>query len=234
MTIHHIAGYQFIALQNLEALRSSLSKQCGLLQLKGTILLSHEGINISLAGASSQMACFLEFLKQDPRFNTMSFHHSNSQSQVFKKLKIKLKKEIISMHRDEIDATSNRGPSIKPNTLKAWLDEKKDFILLDTRNRYELDFGSFAGAKDLGLSHFSEFPTAIDKLDKQKPIVMFCTGGVRCEKASLYMLNHGFNQVYQLEGGILGYFSEIGSAHYQGECFVFDERISIAPPASQS
>ncbi len=113
--------------------------------------------------------------------------------------------------------------------MKRWLDEKRDITLLDTRNDYEFRFGAFAGAVNLQIDQFGDLPAAIRELDKTKPLVMYCTGGIRCEKAAVYMENLGFNEVYQLDRGILGYFADVGGAHYDGECFVFDERVALAP-----
>jgi UPF0176 protein len=120
-----------------------------------------------------------------------------------------------------------RAPAIAPNILKQWLDEKRDITLLDTRNDYEVRFGTFKKATHLAINDFSDFPKAATALTADKPVVMFCTGGIRCEKAALELLHAGFPEVYQLEGGILNYFQETDGAHYEGECFVFDERVAL-------
>jgi UPF0176 protein len=222
MNTLNIAGYKFIPLQSLETLREQLLSICT--ELKGTILLSHEGINISLAGAPESIQAFQSQLRSDERFTDMRFHETYSTVQPFKRLKIKLKKEIITMRQPDANPLVTRAPSVSPHELKQWLDEKRDVTLLDTRNDYEIAAGTFTGAVNLKIDDFSDLPEAIETLERDKPIVMFCTGGIRCEKAALYMLNQGYDNVYQLDGGILGYFKQVGGEHYEGECFVFDER----------
>jgi UPF0176 protein len=229
MPILTIAGYKFITLNELASLRVELLTLCERLDLRGTILLSVEGINISLAGKQEQVETFKVTLEQDPRFADMTYHHSGASAQPFQRLKIKLKKEIITMKQPDANPLATRAPAIAPAQLKQWLDEHRDITLLDTRNDYEVELGTFEGATNLHLAHFTELPGAVQALDKKKPVVMFCTGGIRCEKAALYMMNQGFDEVYQLDGGILGYFAKVGGAHYDGGCFVFDERVSIGP-----
>lgn len=227
MHILNIAGYKFIHLQDKENLHQDLLEKCSALQLKGTILLSDEGINLSLAGMIENINAFKIYLRQDSRFLEMTFRESYSVDQPFKRLKIKLKKEIITLRQPEASPTEKQAENITPETFKQWLDEKRNITILDTRNDYEVRFGSFVGAINLHLKHFTDFPAAIEKIEKDKPIVMFCTGGIRCEKAALYMLTQGYPSVYQLEGGILNYFAKVGQTHYEGECFVFDERTSV-------
>ena len=225
MQILNIAGYKFINLDNLERLREALFENC--LALKGTILLSPEGINLTLAGEIQAIFAFTAYLKANPLFTDMTFRESYSDTVPFKRLKIKIKKEIITFRTPDIHPEKARGPSISPETLKQWLDEKRDITILDTRNDYEIRFGTFKEAVNLQINDFCEFSAAAKTLPQEKPIVMFCTGGVRCEKASLQLLKNGFPKVYQLEGGILNYFDKTDGAHYQGDCFVFDERISL-------
>lgn len=228
MQILNIAGYKFIEMNDLDALRMTLLSQCEGFKLKGTILLSPEGINISLAGARPDISAFKSILASDERFADMRFHHTYSSQQPFQFLKVKLKNEIITLRQGDVaPLRDNRAPDISPAELKKWLDEKRDITLLDTRNDYEYRFGTFSGAINLHLHNFGELPEAVRDLDKQKPVVMFCTGGIRCEKAAIYMQNQGFKEVYQLDGGILGYFAQVGGAHYEGECFVFDERVAL-------
>lgn len=225
MQILNIAGYQFTALHDLPALQESLLTQCRKLDLKGTILLSHEGINISLAGQEAAIRRFQLDLKS--HFNITRFHETWSDTQPFRFLKVKIKNEIITFNQTDANPINQQAPDLAPETLKQWLDEKRDFILLDTRNDYEVRFGTFTGAVNLKIDDFSELADKLGQLAKDKPIVSFCTGGIRCEKAVLHMLNQGFNEVYQLTGGILAYFQKVGGSHYEGECFVFDERISL-------
>ncbi len=229
MQILNIAGYKFITLENILELRISLLNQCKNFSLKGTILLSPEGINISLAGALADVAAFKSYLLADSHFSDMTFRESYSRTPPFKRLKVKLKKEIITMRRPEICPETQRAPAISPQQFKQWLDQGRELTILDTRNTYEVELGTFEGATKLGIEDFCEFPKAVENLPTDKPVVMFCTGGVRCEKAGIHLLNKGFSEVYQLDGGILNYFAAIGGAHYDGACFVFDERVALKP-----
>jgi UPF0176 protein len=227
MQILNIAGYKFIPLNQLSALRDLLLNHCTVLDCRGTILLGAEGININLAGLPDSIAAIKEFLAKDERFTDLTYRESWSRQQPFNFMKVKIKKEIITLGMPEVKPTEQRAPSISPSQLKDWLDAGRDFTLLDTRNDYEVRFGTFNNAVHGNLSDFGEFPEAADALPKDKPVVMFCTGGIRCEKAALHLLNAGFPEVLQLEGGILNYFAEVGGAHYHGECFVFDQRIAV-------
>lgn len=229
MQILNIAGYKFITLENLPELRIVLLNKCKELSLKGTILLSPEGINISLAGELANISAFKTYLWADSNFNDITFRESYSTMPPFKRLKVKLKKEIITLRRPEICPEIERAPAISPQQFKQWLDEGRKLTILDTRNTYEVEFGTFEGATKLNIEDFCEFPKAVENLDADKPVVMFCTGGVRCEKAGIHLLNKGFSEVYQLDGGILNYFALMGGAHYDGACFVFDERVALKP-----
>ena len=229
MPILNIAGYKFLELLDLESLRERLLGLARALNLKGTVLLSPEGINISLAGREPEVIQFMEALARDPRFAGMRFHQTYSLGYPFRVLKVKVKDEIITLRQGDVAPLhNNRARDISPAQLKTWLDEKRDITLLDTRNDYEYRFGTFKGAINLHMKNFGELPEAVQNLDKHKPLVMFCTGGIRCEKAAIYMQQQGFTDVYQLDGGIIGYFAQVGGAHYEGECFVFDERIALA------
>jgi len=225
--LYTIASYKFIALSDLSELRVLFFKKCTELALRGTILLSKEGINISLAGTEAAIIEFKNYLSANQLFADIKFHEIISQQSPFKRLKIKLKKEIITMGYSAVKPELARAPSISPAELKQWLDENRDVTLLDTRNDYEINFGTFVNAINLKLNQFNEFPEKSQTLSKEKPIVMFCTGGIRCEKASIYLLNEGFETVYQLDGGILNYFAEVGSDHYRDGCFIFDERVVL-------
>ncbi len=230
MQILNIAGYKFIALDNLSALRIALLDACEARQLKGTILLSPEGINIALAGKKTDVTDFINTcLTTDQRFSDMTFKESYSITLPFKRLKVKLKKEIITFRHPEIHPEAQRAPAISPQQFKQWLDEGRQLTIVDTRNQYEVEFGTFEGATQLNIQDFCEFPNATEKLSTDKPVVLFCTGGVRCEKAGLHLLNKGFSEVYQLDGGILNYFATVGAEHYTGACFVFDERVALQP-----
>ncbi|TAK75045.1 MAG: sulfurtransferase, partial [Gammaproteobacteria bacterium] len=181
------------------------------------------------AGEIDNIAAFQAYLKEDTRFADITFRESYSATQSFQRLKVKIKKEIITLRQPEINPVEGRAPAIAPETLKQWLDEKRDITILDTRNEYEVEMGAFKGAVNLHINHFVEFPQAVTAIERDKPVVMYCTGGIRCEKAALYMKSQGFSEVYQLDGGILNYFNRVGGAHYEGGCFVFDERVLLEP-----
>jgi len=230
MNYLNIAAYKFITLTELPTLRTVLKSRASENCLKGTILLSNEGINIMLAGLSEQIAAFKQFLEKDSRLSDLSYKESFSNEITYNRLLVKIKKEIISFNIENIDPAKTPAPYIESKALKLLLDKENDVILLDTRNDYEVVEGSFENAAHLNIQHFTQFPAAIEQLDsslKEKTIITFCTGGIRCEKAAVYMLQQGFKNVYQLKGGILEYFKECGSAHFQGQCFVFDKRIKV-------
>lgn len=225
----NIAGYRFVSLPDRDELRQPLRDKCDELGLMGTILLSDEGINFFISGSRDGTEGFVEYLNLDDRFADIPLKISYSEECAFRKMNVRLKKEIISMGREEIKPEQNTGPSISPTEFKTWLDEGRDITVLDTRNDYEIRLGTFANAVDLDIATFRAFPLAVHNstLDKDKPVVMFCTGGIRCEKASAIMLNEGFSDVRQLEGGILGYFEHTDGSHWEGDCFVFDRRVAL-------
>ncbi len=227
MRILNIAGYKFISLDDLLKRRKFLLDQAIDLELKGTILLSSEGINLSLAGLPENIARFISTLKNDPCFSDMTFRESYSSFQPFNRMQVKIRNEIITLRQPNVDPMHEVAPALSPEEFKQWLDEERDITILDTRNEYEMRFGTFKDAKNLELKDFGEFPTRLENVSAEKPIVMFCTGGIRCEKAALVMLNAGYKNVYQLQGGILNYFAKVGGDHYQGECFVFDQRVAV-------
>jgi UPF0176 protein len=234
MRITNIAGYKFIILTDLAEVREVILEVCTRMDCRGTVLLSQEGINLNLAGDSEAIATVREFFQRDVRFSDMTFRVSRSETSPFKFMKVKIRKEIITMRRPDIQPELQRAPAISPQQLKVWLDEKREITLLDTRNEYEVRFGTFENATQAGINDFSDFPQAATKLKSDVPVVMFCTGGIRCEKAALHLRNAGHEEVYQLDGGILNYFAEVGGAHYQGECFVFDQRVSLDTALNQS
>lgn len=235
--ILNIAAYLFVSLDNLDQLRTKMLEECHARQLKGTILLTGEGINLFLAGQELQLRGFLDWLKQDPRFAGLEAKESWSEQQPFKKMLIKLKNEIIRMNHPSIRPEEGRANFISPKKLQEWLDRGTDdlgrpVVMVDTRNAFEVDYGTFENALHFNINKFTEFPEAIAAQKEalaDKTLVSFCTGGIRCEKSGLYMREIGMQHTYQLEGGILKYFEEVGSAHYQGNCFVFDEREALEP-----
>ncbi|MDB5348232.1 MAG: rluA [Schlesneria sp.] len=231
-TFTNIAAYKFAPLADLKSLRDQLIQQCKTWGLKGTILISPEGVNLFAAGEHNQVYRLQDALRAVPGLETLQGKFSESDYQPFHRMLVKIKKEIIAFGVEGIDPAQRTAPKLAAKELKQWLDEGRPITLLDTRNDYEVKLGTFQNAIPIGVHQFRDFPTAVDKLPvemKQQPIVMFCTGGIRCEKAGPYMQMAGFEQVYQLDGGILKYFEECGNAHYDGECFVFDHRVGVDP-----
>jgi UPF0176 protein len=230
--VTNIAAYQFAPLTDLKALRTELLERCRAAGLRGTILLSTEGINLFVAGEAAAVEDLLARLRQVPGLEALTAKVSASQTQPFTRLVVRIKREIIAFGVPDIDPARHPSPKLAPRELKRWLDEGRPVVLLDTRNAYEVRLGTFRGAKDLQIGHFRQFPAAVRELPgelKTTPIVMFCTGGIRCEKAGPFMQREGFQSVFQLDGGILKYFEECGNAHYDGECFVFDQRVGVDP-----
>lgn len=230
--VTNISCYRFAPLENLKPLRNKLTGLCKDWKLKGTILLSTEGINIFVAGEQKNVDLLVAEIRRIPGLEDLRPKYSGSRQQPFTRMLVRIKKEIIAFGVEGIDPGRKTSPKLPPTTLKQWLDEGRPVTLLDTRNDYEVKLGTFEGAIDLGIEHFRHFPDAIRKLPeemKEQPVVMFCTGGIRCEKAGPFMENEGFKNIFQLDGGILKYFEECGGSHYRGECFVFDQRVGVDP-----
>lgn len=228
----NISVYKFVPLDDLTARRERLLEVSRAGGLRGTILLSTEGINLFVAGTRASIDALLATLRAIPGLADLSPKESRSTEQPFNRMLVKIKKEIIAFGVEGIDPARRPSPKLSARTLKQWLDEGRPVTLLDTRNDYEVRMGTFRGAITAGIDHFREFPAAVDNLPeemKERPVVMFCTGGIRCEKAGPYMEQAGFKHVHQLDGGILKYFEECGGAHYNGECFVFDRRVGVDP-----
>jgi UPF0176 protein len=229
-SVTNISAYQFVPLADLPALRKRLLDKCNAWGLKGTILISPEGINVFVAGGGEEIEQLLTEIRSLPGLADFRPKVSISEEQPFNRMLVRIKREIIAFGVPGIDPAQQTAPKISPRELKRWLDEQRPVTLLDTRNDYEVKLGTFENAVTLGINHFRRFPEAVDRLPaglKQEPIVMFCTGGIRCEKAGAYLQREGFEHVYQLDGGILKYFEECGSEHYSGECFVFDRRVGV-------
>lgn len=228
----NLSCYQFAPLEELEAWRDRLREAAGHNGLKGTILLAPEGINFFLAGTRPQLAAVLAVIRTVPGLAGIQPKESPSSAQPFKRMLVKIKKEIIAFGVEGVDPARRPAAKITAKQLKQWLDEGRPVTLLDTRNAYEIRMGTFKGAVRPQIWNFRDFPAAVEKLPaelKTQPVVMFCTGGIRCEKAGPFMALKGFTDVRQLDGGILKYFEEVGGAHYDGECFVFDERVGVGP-----
>ncbi len=228
----NLAAYRFASLGELEPLRAELRAKCMEAGMRGTILLSPEGINFFVAAESAACDRFLARLRSIPGLAGLRPKISVSDQQPFNRMLVKIKKEIIAFGVAGIDPARRPAPRIGPGQLRRWLDEGRAVTLLDARNSYEVKLGTFRGARTLGLDHFREFPAAASALPeslKDAPIVTFCTGGIRCEKAAPLLEMAGFKNVFQLDGGILGYFEECGGAHFEGDCFVFDKRVALDP-----
>jgi UPF0176 protein len=236
VSVVNISCYKFVTLVDREALKADLSTRCVALGLKGTILLAPEGINVFLAGSRQSIDAIVAYLRSDPRFADLVPKESVSAEQPFKRMRVRLKKEIITMKHPLVRPEDGRAPTVAASRLKAWLDrgcddEGRPVVMLDTRNDYEVAAGTFENAEDYGIRVFTEFAPQLAAHAAGyvgKTVVSFCTGGIRCEKAAIHMQEVGVERVYQLEGGILKYFEEVGGAHYRGDCFVFDEREAVS------
>lgn len=235
--VTNIAAYLFVSLDDLSSLRERLLARALALSLKGTVLLAEEGINLFLAGREQDIETWLAELRADPRFAALEVKYSLSDSVPFQRMKVRIKREIIRMNEPAIRPEGGRAPAVAPRTLARWLEQGCDdagrpVVMLDTRNAFEVDAGTFDGALDWRIDRFTQFPEAVqahkDEL-QGKTIVSFCTGGIRCEKAAIYMAGQGIEHIYQLDGGILKYFEETGGPGYHGTCFVFDERETLDP-----
>ncbi len=225
------AIYKFVRLEDCAAMREPLLAQCNKLDISGTLLLAAEGINGTIAGTRANIDKILAYLHSDPRLADLEHKESAAEQQPFYRMKVKLKNEIVTMGVPGINPTEQSGQYVKPEDWNALISDP-DVLLIDTRNDYEVEVGTFKGALNPRTTTFREFPEYVKKnIDpQQKPrVAMFCTGGIRCEKASAYMLQQGFTEVYHLQGGILKYLENVPAEKslWQGECFVFDQRVAV-------
>lgn len=232
MTSFVIASfYKFVPLADFEMMKEPLLSQMHALQIKGTIILASEGINGSFAGFRSEMASFYAFLHQDPRFNDLNFKETFDTQNPFEKAKVKLRKEIVSMGGHEVNPLENAGVYLDPAAWHQFIQDP-EVLLIDTRNDYEYELGTFKNAINPQTENFREFPDYVEKNlsdKKDKKIAMFCTGGIRCEKSTAYLKQQGFTQVYHLRDGILNYIESTPKQEslWQGNCFVFDNRVAV-------
>lgn len=231
MTITVSAFYKFVAIEDPAAFKPCVLEAASARGIKGSVLLATEGINATVAGEDEGMRDFLTWLRADPRFSPLVSKESYTEAMPFKRLKVRLKREIVTLGAPEADPTRIVGTYVKPKDWNA-LISADDVTVLDTRNAYEVKIGTFARALDPDTRTFGEFKDYVAaNLDpaRHKRVAMFCTGGIRCEKASAYMLSKGFAEVYHLEGGILKYLEDVPSDEslWRGECFVFDERVAL-------
>ena len=235
-SVLNISAYLFTRIDDTGELRPLLRERAVAAGLKGTILLAEEGINLFLAGDAQGVRGFVAELRADPRFAALTTKESWSDAQPFGKMLVKVKREIIRMDHPTIRPEGDRAPAVAPATLRRWLDsghddDGREVVLLDTRNAFEVDYGAFDGALDWRIERFTQFPDAAAAAAPDlagKTVVSYCTGGIRCEKAAIYLREAGV-EAYQLDGGILGYFEHVGGDHWSGDCFVFDEREALTP-----
>ena len=226
-----ITFYKFVQLDNFEAMRQPLLELCQAQGIKGTILLALEGVNATVAGTDHGLTVLMSQLKQDDRLADLTHKTSWAEAQPFDRMKVKLKKEIVTLGQPEVSPTKQVGTYVDPHDWNQVIADP-EVLVIDTRNNYEVDIGTFQGANNPETDSFREFTDyAAEQLDptKHKKVAMFCTGGIRCEKASSYLLEQGFEQVYHLKGGILKYLEDVPAEEslWQGECFVFDERVTV-------
>ena len=229
------AFYKFVDWNNLKKKKSDIEKLCLKNNIVGTILLANEGINGTIAGSEESVLAVIQGLKDDPLLLDIEPKFSKAEGEIFKRMKVRFKKEIVSMGMENIRPANLKGKTVKASDWHALISNPKTLVI-DTRNQYECAIGTFKGSLDPKTKSFREFPKwsknnlkALMKKEGKTKVAMFCTGGIRCEKASSYLLGEGIEQVYQLEGGILKYLENISSDEslWEGECFVFDERVSI-------
>jgi len=238
----NVSAYHFVTLDDAPALREPILTDAKARGLRGKVLLAEEGINLFVAGEHAAVRGFVDWLRQDLRLAALQAKESESDTIPFKRMLVKVKPEIIRMNHPTVRPQDNRAPAVNAPTLARWLaaghdDAGREVVMLDTRNGFEVDCGRFRGAIDWRLGKFSDFPAALAEHAatlRGKTVVSYCTGGIRCEKAALWMAEAGVEHVLQLEGGILKYFEETGGAHFDGDCFVFDERVALDAALSVS
>ncbi len=223
--------YKFVVLEDCASLQRSLQTQCEAAALKGTILLASEGINATIAGTAAGIEQLLAHLQQDERFADLPVKTAIATQQPFARMKVKIKREIVTFGQASADPTEQVGIYVSPQEWNQVITDP-DVVLIDTRNEYEVNIGTFKGAVNPHTDAFVEFPDYVrTHLNPQqhKKVAMFCTGGIRCEKATSYLLSQGFETVYHLHGGILKYLEEVPTTEslWEGECFVFDERVTV-------
>lgn len=235
----NLSAYCFKPLEgDLAALKLELKTKAQALGIKGTILIAPEGINMNFAGSRCDVKALATYIIERLDLHEMPLKWSESEVFPFTRLKVKLKKEIITFRRDDINPIEKTVKHLKPEEFKQWLDDGKEVLILDSRNTYETEVGHFEKAELFDIENFTEFVDAValakEKYSEDVPVLTYCTGGVRCEKAGPALEKLGFSEVYQLDGGILNYFEKCGGAHWEGDCFVFDDRHAVKPDLSES
>jgi UPF0176 protein len=225
------ALYKFVELSDFAELKAPLLACCEANKVKGTILLAEEGINGTIAGLQQDVYAVLAFLRQDPRLSDLTHKEAYSGKMPFYRMKVRLKREIVTMGIPGINPNQMAGKYVKPEEWNKLLDDP-DVVVVDVRNDYEVEIGTFKGAIDPKTKSFSELPEWVRQeasLSNKPKVAMFCTGGIRCEKSTAFLRAEGFEEVYHLEGGILKYLETVpeSESRWEGECFVFDERVSV-------
>ena len=229
------AFYLFVELPDCAALQAPLLARCEALEIKGLILLAHEGINGTVAGAPENIAALLEFLRSDLRLRALEHKESWSEKPPFRRMRVRVKREIVTLGMPHINPAQHAGTYVRPEQWNA-LISRPDVVVVDTRNTYEVELGTFQGAKNPQIASFAELPQWVENAPSMQPdngkrpvVAMFCTGGIRCEKSTALLRQQGFTEVYHLQGGILKYLEVVPpeDSLWQGECFVFDERVSV-------
>lgn len=233
-TYHNLAFYKFVRIENVSATAAAFRELTALLDIKGTLIFAEEGLNGYVAASPESAEKFIAYCRADERFSDIEFKVSFSEFHPYTRMLVKQKTEIVTMGRTGIDPAHFTGKHVDGKTLKQWLDNGEEVILLDTRNDYETKLGTFKNAIIPDIKTFRTFPGWVEEnflQHKNKRVVTFCTGGIRCEKATAYMRQTGFDDVYQIQGGILKYFEQTkqaaGDNHYEGDCFVFDHRVAV-------
>lgn len=235
VNVLNLCAYRFVALDDLSAMRTRLADEAAEARVLGTVLLAPEGINLFLAGPAESLRGLIATWRREPAFAGLQAKESWSDAMPFRRLRVKIKREIIRMDQPTVRPEAGRAPAVTAATLARWLDAGHDdagrpLLMLDTRNGFEVEAGRFAGAIDWRLERFGDFPAALAAHRQAltgKTVVSYCTGGIRCEKTALWMREQGIADVFQLEGGILGYLEAVGPRHFEGSCFVFDDRIAL-------
>lgn len=226
----NISGYRFTPIDNPDQTLKDFNSLCADLAVMGSIYIASEGVNIGLSGNILEIQTFRRRLQEHTAFQNIRFHELYSTQMPYRKMTIKTRTELVPIEDPTIKVGDFDHQYLAPQELKQWLDEGRDFILLDMRNDFEFQLGTFDSATQLDLRRFRKLQTKdeqIQELPKDKPIVTFCTGGIRCEKAGPYLEKQGLDNIYQLHGGIIEYLRQTKGAHWHGNCFVFDDRVSI-------
>lgn len=236
--IVNLSGYRFVLIADPEALKAQLQDGLSTIGVRGAVLLAGEGINVSVAGTSTQIEAAVACFDTHEPLQGLWLKRSSSSFVPHKRLRVRVRTEIIAFDgQDSINLQAARpvAPAVSAQTLDRWLDENRPLTLLDTRNDYEIVSGTFRTASHLNIKHFRHFKEAVlnaleqGTLDKSQPMVTFCTGGIRCEKAAPWLLSEGFEEVYQIEGGLINYLQHSEADHWDGNCFVFDGRVELTP-----